>query len=330
MDRRLAAGIQVVEAVRNGRSYTYPADYPNRTRIEASIALSATHDDGDIVALPVDPERYPAQDAYFSSGTAQSGEFVEAMARTIDPSFSEVLDRALLDDATVGALHRIGRHLSGGGTVINAVPHGPLLDIGLLHAATCLGLGRLGYSPQVGIVISHGIAGRGRRFGADLVCLADALDWACDKVWYVTPRTSRTDESHYAAMVGSDRIGEHNAVVRADVLATQQAGGWVITVAPSATSDRRDAAGVHWVQPPTRGTLRMLAHPNTLVALACGRFLGVAESSYRLDPNLIRLSDGPNLAAEGGSLMRRMAAGMSALAPGGDYRVRDPLPTGGG
>lgn len=310
------AGVDVIELVRGGRRYVYPSDYPDRARIEASIALSATHDDGDVVALPVDPDRYAAQDAYFSTGTPQSEGFVESMASLIDARFPEVLRAALADDATVTALHQLGEHLKAGGSVINAVPHGPLLDIGLLHGATFVALTRLGYAPRAGIVISHGIAGRGRRFGDDLICLADALDWACDKVWYVTPRTTRTDTSEYAATVPPERIAEHNAVVRADVMSTQELGNFVITIAPSATSDRVDGDGVHWLQPPTTGTLRMLAQPNTVVVVAAGRFLGADTPAYRLDPQFVRLTDDGGLDSQGAALMQRMAAAMNALPTG--------------
>ena len=100
------------------------------------------------------------------------------MACLIDPRFEALIDDALADEATVASFHRLGEHLQSGGNVINAVPHGPLLDIGLLHAMAYIALSRLGYAPKMGIVISHGISGRGKRFGDDLVCLADALDWA--------------------------------------------------------------------------------------------------------------------------------------------------------
>src|SRR5262249_1527184 len=152
-------------------------------------------------------------------------------------------------------------------------PHGPLLDIGLQHAMVYVGLTRLGFEFSIGIVISHGVAGRGKRFNEDLVCLADALDWACDRVWYVTPQTPKTRQSSYAEVVSSQHIRERNAIGRADISAAQDAGGQLITIAPSATTIRTDSHGTHWLESPTLGTMRMMSHPKTQVAIAVGRVL---------------------------------------------------------
>jgi hypothetical protein len=161
MEPRTIAGIDVLEAERNGRRYAYPMDYPDLARIEASIQLSAQHDDGDVEGLKVDPDLYPAQDAYFSTGVAKGADFVQGMACIIDPRFEQVLETVLADETIVASYHRLGEHLRSGGNVINAVPHGPLLDIGLLHATAYIVLARLGYEPKMGIVISLGISGRG-------------------------------------------------------------------------------------------------------------------------------------------------------------------------
>jgi hypothetical protein len=323
MIEQTVGGIPVLEAERSGRRYVYPADYPNLERIEASIALSSSHDDGDVEGLKVDPDRYPAQDAFFSTGTAQSADFVQAMACVIDPRFEGLMQRVLDDAGLVATLRRVGDHLASGGNVINAVPHGPLLDIGLLHAAACIALTRLGHDVHAGIVISHGIAGRGKRFNDDLVCLADALDWACDKVWYVTPRTENARESTYTELVSGERISQHNLVVRADIVATQDAGGFLITAAPSATSNRVDAAGVNWIESPTPGTLRLMSHPKTQIMLAVGRVLGVRAPSYHIDPELTWFDGNTaELVVQGDALIDRLAAAMNAVDPDSTYRVR--------
>jgi hypothetical protein len=323
MIERMISGVAVLEADRGGRRYTYPADYPNLKRIEASIALSASHDDGDVEGLKVDPDRYAAQDAYFSTGAAQSADFVEAMACVIDPRFKAMLEGVLADERLVGILRKVGDHLAAGGNVINAVPHGPLLDIGLLHATATVGLTRLGYGVHAGIVISHGIAGRGKRFNDDLVCLADALDWACDKVWYVTPRTENARESTYVQLVSGERITVHNAVVRADIAATEDAGGFMITLAPSATSNRLDRDGVNWIESPTLGTLRLMSHPDTLVLTAVGRVLGAETPGYDLCDDLTRVGGtGAEIVEQGDALIARMTAGMSKIDPTSTYQVR--------
>lgn len=316
------AGFGVVAADRGGRRYVYPPDYPNLERIEASIELSASHDDGDVEGLKVDPDRYPAQDAYFSSGRAEPPDFVQSMAEVIDPRFGALVDEVLADDRLAANLRRIGDHLAAGGNVINAVPHGPLLDIGLLHAMAYIGLSRLGYQPTIGIVISHGVAGRGKRFNDDLVCLADALDWACDKIWYVTPQTANARASTYAEVAAAEHIRQRNAVVRHDIASTLDDGGTLITVAPSATSTRRDAAGVHWLQTPTLGTMKLMSHPQTQVAVAVGRFLGAAAPSYDLDGEFLRLGGNADaLTAQGDELMSRMVTGMRAIDPLETYEV---------
>ncbi len=323
MDARTLAGISILEADRNGRRYAYPLDYPDLARIEASIELSAQHDDGDVEGLKVEPELYAAQDAYFSTGTAKSADFVQGMAGIIDPRFDQLLDSVLADPATVESFHRLGAHLQSGGNVINAVPHGPLLDIGLLHATAYIALTRLGYAPKMGIVISHGISGRGKRFGEELVCLADALDWACDKVWYVTPRTANVRESTYVELVPGERITQHNAIVRTDIANTLDLGGYVITAAPSATSNRIGRDGVHRIEPPTLGTLRLMSHPKTWIAIAAGRVLGAPAPSYSIVPEFpILAGSGAQLTAQGVTLINRLAQEMNKVDAPTRYEVR--------
>jgi hypothetical protein len=324
MGTRRIADIEVKELERSGRTYAYPLDYPNLERIEASIQLSASHDDGDVEGLKVDPDRYFAQDAYFSTGTAQSPEFVKAMAEVIDPRFDALLDGVLADPRRTARLHEMGAVLQAGGNVINAVPHGPLLDIGLQHAMAYIALARLGYEFTIGIVISHGVAGRGKRFNDDLVCLADALDWACDRVWYVTPQTPKTRQSSYAEVVSSVHIRERNAVVRADIAAAQDAGGILITVAPSATSNRTDSYGTHWLESPTLGTMRLMAHPKTQLAIVAGRVLGAATPSYDIVDEFVQLVDDDELPTQADELMARMVAGMRAADPGERYEIGRP------
>lgn len=319
------AGFGVVQLDRDGRRYVYPPDYPNLERIEASIELSASHDDGDVEGLKVDPDRYAAQDAYFSTGHAQSPDFVKSMAEVIDARFGALLDEVLSDSRKAGTLRRIGDQLAAGGNVINAVPHGPLLDIGLLHAMAYIGLSRLGYQTKIGIVISHGVAGRGKRFNDELVCLANALDWACDKIWYVTPQTANARASSYAEVAEAEHIRQRNAVVRYDIASTLDEGGILITVAPSATSTRRDAAGVHWLQIPTLGTMKLMSHSQTRIAIAVGRFLGASSPSYDLDDELMQLGGNAEaLAAQGEELMSRMVSAMRAIDPLETYEVGRP------
>jgi hypothetical protein len=321
---RTVAGVTVQEAERAGRRYAYPEDYPNLDRISASIDLSAAHDDGDVEGLKVDPELYPAQDAYFSTGTAQPPDFVKSMASIIDPRFEALLEQALDDSRTVDTLHQIGAHLGGGGNVINAVPHGPLLDIGLLHATAYIALSRLGYSPRMGIVISHGISGRGKRFGPDLICLADALDWACDKVWYVTPRTSNVRESTYVELVSGERITAQNAVVLTDIAAALDDGGFVVTAAPSATTNKVGRDGTQLIEPPTLGTIRLMAHPTTVVAIAAGRVLGATTPSYSIVPEFASFAgSGAELSAQGAALIDRLCTEMNVIDPETKYAVRD-------
>jgi hypothetical protein len=326
MTTREIAGIAIQEVDRNGRRYAYPLDYPNLERIEASIELSASHDDGDVEGLKVDPDRYAAQDAYFSAGQAQSPAFVQSMADVIDPRFGPLVEGVLADPRRTGILRQMGDHLAAGGNVINAVPHGPLLDIGLLHAMAYIGLARLGYEVRIGIVISHGVAGRGKRFNDDLVCLADALDWACDKIWYVTPQTPKTRRSSYAEVVSSEHIRQRNAVVRADIAAEQDRGGILLTVAPSATSNRTDSSGTHWLQAPTTGTMRLMAHPRTVVAIAVGRLLGTADPSYDVVKDFMSLQgdDVDVLSAQADELMAHMVHGMRAVDPGTTYEIGRP------
>jgi hypothetical protein len=323
MIERVVAGITLLEADRNGRRYAYPMDYPNEDRIEASIQLSAHHNDGDVEDLKVDPETYPAQDAFFSTGSAKSPDFVQGMACLIDPRFEGLLDRVLDDDAIAASFHKLGEHLEAGGNVFNTVPHGPLLDIGLLHATAYIALARLGYTPKMGIVISHGVAGRGKRFGDDIVCLADALDWACDKVWYVTPRTSRVKESSYVELVPGERITEQNAIVRSDIAEALDTGGYCVTVAPSATSNKRNPDGGFFIEAPTLGTLRLMSHPQSWVALAAGRVLGAERPSYSLASDFPVLGgNGEQLNTQGAELITRMCAELNRIDAPTSYTVR--------
>ncbi|HVA10714.1 MAG TPA: hypothetical protein VNG32_00925, partial [Candidatus Dormibacteraeota bacterium] len=207
-----------------GISYTYPIPRMPTEYIALSTELSSAHAKDKIVRLDTDPDLHPAQGAYFLSGQAQDWKFVANMGEIVDPRFKDMLEGLMQDRQKVKTLQRIGEHLEKGDSVVNAVPHNSLVDIGLMHALAYTGLGRLGYDFRAGIVISQGITGLAREFNGANVPLPTALSWASDKVWLVTPRTENARRSKFSEVVPASQINQQNKVVRADIADEQERG----------------------------------------------------------------------------------------------------------
>ena len=104
---------------------------------------------------------------------------------------------------------------------------------------------------------------------------------------------------------------------------TLDTGGFVVTAAPSATSNRVTGDGTQMIEPPTLGTLRLMSHPKTVIALAAGRVLGATIPSYSLIPDLpVLAGTGAELTAQGNALIDRLCVEMNAIDPDPTYSVR--------
>jgi hypothetical protein len=122
--------------------------------------------------------------------------------------------------------------------------------------------------------------------------------------------------------VPGERITQHNAVVRLDIANTLDLGGYVITAAPSATSNRV-SGGMHMIEPPTLGTLRLMSHPKTWIAIAAGRVLGAPTPSYSMLPEFpILAGNGEQLLTQGKELINQLTAEMNRIDAPTRYAVR--------
>jgi hypothetical protein len=303
-------------------TYTYPDPRMSLEHVKLSMELSSAHADDDrIVRLETNPKLYPAQDAYIMEGKPQDCEFIVNMGNHIDACFGGMLDHMLDDPKQKATLHHMGKLLTSGETVVNAVPHGPLLDIGLLHAAAHAGLGRLGYKNRAGIIISQGVTGLASEFNGVDVPLSTALSWACHKIWLVTPRTENVRNSLFSRVVPEEYINHRNHVVRDDVAAEQSVTydadghrrvGTLITAALSGTTDRQSADGIYRLAPPTLGTLRMFARQNTRIVVNVGGVQDEANPSIKIQPELFQLrGDDQAIRALGDVIMGRTAEGLN-------------------
>jgi hypothetical protein len=250
------AGVALERVEIEGITYTYPQQRIPLEYLALATDLSSAHADGDIVTLEANPEKYPAQGAYFLESQPKDYEFVTNMGNLVDSRFEALVNDIWHNHRKRQIFDRVGEHIDSGGTIVNSVPHGSLLDIGVMHAIPYVILDRLGVRFRAGIDISQGITGLGREFNGHKVELASALAWASNKIWFVTPRTKNTDESEFVQVVSADQIiGPQNRVVRADIAREQKVGGMFITAALSATSFVKNGE-VHEMVAPTVGSLR--------------------------------------------------------------------------
>jgi hypothetical protein len=307
------AGVELERVEVEGVTYTYPADRMPHEHLALATDLSSAHADGDdIVMLETDPEAYPAQGAYFLASEPRDHEFVTNMGNQVDSRFENMLDRMLEDKQQVKMLDRIAEHLESGGNIVNAVPHGSLLDIGVMHGLAYAALARNEVTFRSGIDISHGITGLGREFGGHKVALATALSWACHKIWFVTPRTENAARSEYSQVVPNSQIDQQNRVARADIAAEQDTGGMLITAALSATSYKL-VGDARQLMAPTLGTLKMFVHPRTQLSVTVGEIQSAQQPIYEFNSRLWQLSeDEPVLKAQGDEILETMTADLNA------------------
>jgi hypothetical protein len=322
MTEQLMAGVPVNQESIKGITYTFPVPRKPDEHVRLASGLSAAHARDGIVLLEASQERYPAQGAYFLDGQPQSPKFVVDMGNLIDPRFGPMLDRILLDEQKVETLQKIGKHLEKRGSIVNVVPHGSLLDIGLEDGLAYAALKRLGYEFRSGIMISQGVTHLGKefkKFSDEPVPLSDALSWICHKEWLVTPRTENAQNA-FGRYVADEEIDKQNRAVRADILNEQENGGLFLTVAPSATSYTKKEDGTYPLAAPNLATLRLFAHERTLVAVTFGAIHGSKRPAFGMHGELLQLSGNDDrLTAQGDELMRIMATGLNQVVRGAHF-----------
>jgi len=313
------AGVELERVEREGMTCIYPAERIPLEYLALATDLSSAHADGDIVNIEANPEKYPAQGAYFIESEPQDHEFVTAMGHLVDSRFEALVDGVWNNYRKRQIFDKWGEHLDSGGTIVNGVPHGSLLDIGVFHAIPYVIFGRLGAKFRSGIDISQGINGLGREFNGQKVELARALGWASHKMWFVTPRTDNTEKSEFAQVVPANQIDPQNRVVRADLAQEQRIGGMFITAALSATSFVKNGE-VYEMVAPTVGSLRVFDHYRTRVSVVAGKIQGAAQPSYEMSSKLRRLMGNDQaLARQGDELSISVTAGQNASVVGSKY-----------
>jgi hypothetical protein len=291
--------------------YIYPLERAKVDHILLAVELSSSHATGDIVPLDADPDRFPAQGSYFMSSTPQTPEFIRLVGKEIDSRFPAIVDAVLDDPRKKDMLKRIGDTLAAGNNVVNAVPHGSLKDIGMLHGIMVIGLAELDYDIRSGTIISQGVTGLGKEFAGKLLPLTNALGHASNKVWYVTPRTKNAKNSRYANEVPQELIDQQNRVNRVDIETEQKVGGMVITAAISGTSFVPDGDRL-LIHPPNLSTLRLFAHSNTFMAVVSGDIDGREDYVYEISSDLRQLSGtDEELVQQGDEIMQEMTDGLN-------------------
>lgn len=245
--------------------------------LETLAGIAGRHveaSNGRLALLPIDPERYPAQRAYYVDGTPQGAGIIETVANAASGHFPE-LQRQLADiESKSQEISRVGELLKGGNNVVLATNHGDLIDIALVEAAVCCSLEKLGYQARSGIIISKMISVLGYRFGEEVTPAVDALQLLCDDIYLSFPRTETTSRSGLARLLPSD-IERHNRKMRQHVKRnlkqgqpeadTPKPGGLLLAMAPSGTTDKQTAERNFRLGTIGHGTAEMMTQDKTYV-----------------------------------------------------------------
>lgn len=296
----------------------YPAERLGIDQLRLLGDLAMTHASGAMEPLEIDPEKYPFQSAYRMDGEKLGPDDIDTLATKLEPRFNQVRDVLKRQDQSAG-VNLIGQLLDMGKNVALALPHGPLIDIGLAEAAIYIELAERGHNFKTAILLSQTLQTLGLNFD-DLgkVPTAEALGFMCDYVYFSNPQSERHRGSDFASAVGEDDLSSHNQAMKQDLREKFDEGGLLLALAPSGTSDVVES-GHYRLAPVTSGTTRLLQHPSLFVQPLAARIIGVRPFHYELvgPPGLIIEEDDTH------KIMNRLANSLDASLPD-NYRYHKP------
>lgn len=301
--------------------YHYPEHRLDNRQLELAAGLSSSHATGVIRPLEVDPEKYKAQGAWRMDSRPIQPEGLEYIAHDVCPSSDEVLEDLETGEQS-DHIHRIGRLVTKGYTVVNAIPHSSISDIGLAHGLPVIALRKHGYEFKSGIVVSQGVTMLGREYHGHLVPVPDYLGYMCDTTWFVYPNTDKTANSELAKEVSMDVLKEPNGLVKADMLrAQEEKSGWFITSAVNATSYIRGRNGEHLLAGITPGTIETMTQGRTRVQRMIAELMGREEPVFYFCGPPLNLNTAGEVHDQVG---RYMAKELEVALPGQRFIYLDP------
>ena len=289
-------------------------------QLELAAGLSSSHAIGEIEPVPVDREEHGAQGAWRMDSQPIQPEGLEFIAHEVYPRSDEPLE-ALRTGKQSDRIHQIGELVTGGNTVVNAIPHSSISDIGLAHGLPVIALREAGYKFRSAMIVSQGVTMLGREYHGRLVPIPEYLGYMCDIVWFVYPNTDKTAESDLAKEVTTEMLKEPNGLVKVDMDTEQSEGGLFITSAVNATSYMRGRNGEHLLAGFTPGAVGTMTHGNTWTQTTIAELMGRDEPilDFCGEPVNITTADQAHDVVGLG-----MAENLKLAMPGEDFVYVDP------
>lgn len=303
--------------------FHYPPNPLSEEQLDLAAGLSSSHAVGDIQRLTVDPEtnqRHPAQGAWRMDSQPIPTESLELIARDVYLPSGQVLEGLQNGDRS-DRVKYIGQLLASGHTVVNAIPHSSISDIGLAHGLTTIALRNMGYEFNSGMVVSQGVTMLGREYHGHVVPVPDYLGFMCDTVWFVYPNTEKTAGSELAREVPGEVLKEHNGLVKNDMLEEQRKGGWFITSAVNATSYIKGKDGQNLLAGITPGTIATMTQRGTRVQRSLIELTGREEPVFEFYGPPLNLYTPGDVHDEVGNVM---AIQLGKALPGERFIYLDP------
>jgi hypothetical protein len=234
--------------------------------------------------LGIDTEKFPFQVAHYSLGNPQELQGLVCIAQMVEDKSSGgdfgVTMAGLKEKDQVIALDASADAIKSGKSLIVAIHHPPIVDLGLGLYAVQLGLSERGVVAPTAMINNRTTAFLGVQFeeGGDIAPVPDMLGLNCQEVIYTMPASRRMKESDLAAEeLRKNGINVQNdlATYRTDLLLQGANAGdesiygspVIVAVAITGTTDKELEArtGVIGMAGVKDRTVQMLAHENAVV-----------------------------------------------------------------
>lgn len=300
--------------------FYYPDRRLNDHQLELAAGLSVAHAVGEIQAIPIDTENNPAQGSWRMDSKPIQPEGLEYIANDVYPRSDEIL-KDLETGEYADRVQHIGELLTKGRTIMNAIPHSSISDIGLAHGLPVIALRKLGYEFRSAMVVSQGVTTLGREYHGHVVPVPDYLGFMCDTTWFVYPNTDKTANSELAQEVSMEVLKEPNALAKADMLDMQGKGGLFVTSAVNATSYMRGKRGEHLLAGITPGTIETMTNPLTRIQRLIVELMGREKPVFEFYGPPLTLYSASEVHDQVG---RVMALELERALPGQRFVYLDP------
>lgn len=174
---------------------------------------------GAMVALPYDPEAYPAQESVVVIGNRQDAGIISSTATVARDCYPDLCKELEQDNQKNQRLTMVGEIVKDGSNVVLTTNHGDLIDVAIAHAAVATRLEHLGYAPKTGIIISKMVAFLAYKFGDTFVPCTNVLQLLEDTTFLSYPKTD-SSKKRLRHRLFSDEVKRHNNKMKEAVAQT--------------------------------------------------------------------------------------------------------------